>query len=116
MLKDKIEYSLTFDDVLILPDHSKLFSSKASKKSRIPKTLRCNIPLRSLSMVKVNEHQTAIYMAQGMDLRIIYKDICFKGWVRHVNLHKKIQHMHLRKTMPLQFFVLKMPNYPINAK
>ena len=88
MLKDKMECSLTFDDVLILPENSKLFSSKASKKSRIPQTLRCNIPLRGLSIVTVNEHQTVIYMAQGMDMRILFKDISYKGRVRHVNLDK----------------------------
>ena len=64
MLKDRIEDSLTFDDVLLLPGHSKLLPSEVSVKSRITQTLGCNIPLLSVAMDTVTEHQTVICMAQ----------------------------------------------------
>ena len=64
MLKDRIEDSLTFDDVLLLPGYSKLLPSEVSVKSRITQTLECNIPLISAAMDTVTEHQTAICMAQ----------------------------------------------------
>ena len=62
MLKDRIEDSLTFDDVLLLPGYSKVLPSEVSVKSRITQTLECNIPLISAAMDTVTEHQTAICM------------------------------------------------------
>jgi len=64
MLKDRIEDSLTFDDVLLLPGHSKLLPSEVSVKSRIIQTLGCNIPLLSATVDTVIEHQTAICMTK----------------------------------------------------
>ena len=52
--------ALTFDDVLLLPGHSKLLPSEASKKSRIAQRLGFNILKLSVAMVTVTEHQTAI--------------------------------------------------------
>ena len=64
MLKDQIEDSVTFDDVLFLPGHSKLLPSEVSVKSRITQTLACNIPFLSAAKDTVTEHQTVICMAQ----------------------------------------------------
>ena len=50
MLKDRIEDSLTFDDVLLLPGYSKLLPSEVSVKSRITQKFGCNIPLLSAAM------------------------------------------------------------------
>ena len=64
MLKDRIEDSLTFDNVILFPGNSKLLPLEVSVKSRITQTLRCNIPLLSVAMDTVTEHQTVICMAQ----------------------------------------------------
>ena len=50
MLKDQIEDSVTFDDVLFLPGHSKLLHSEVSAKRKISQTLGCNIPLLSAAI------------------------------------------------------------------
>ena len=39
MLKDRIEESFTFDDVLLLPGHSKVLPADVSVKSKITQTL-----------------------------------------------------------------------------
>ena len=75
MLKDRIEDSLTFDDVLLLPGYSKVLPSEVSVKSRITQTLECNIQLISVAMDTVTEHQTAIYMAQEGGIGIIHKNM-----------------------------------------
>ena len=72
MLKDRIEDSLTFDDVLLLPGHSKLLPSEVSVKSRITQTPGCNIPLLTVAMDTVTEHQTAICMAQEGGMGKLY--------------------------------------------
>ena len=85
MLKDRIEDSLTFDDVLLLPGHSKLLPSKVSVKSRITQTLGCNIPLLSAAMDTVTEHRTAICIAQEGGMGIIHEYMSPKDQARHVN-------------------------------
>ena len=73
MLKDQIEDSVTFDDVLFLPGHSKLLPSEVSVKSRITQTLGCNIPLLSAAMDTVTEHQTAICITLEGGMGIIHQ-------------------------------------------
>jgi len=70
-----MEDSFTFDDVLLLPGHSKVLPVEVSVKSRITQTLDCNIPLLSAAMDTVTEHQTAICMAQEGGLGIIHKNM-----------------------------------------
>ena len=89
MLKDRIEDSLTFDDVLLLPGHSKLLPSEVSVKSRITQTLGCNIPLLSAAMDTVTENQTAICIAQEGGMGIIHKNVGSKDQARQVNLVKR---------------------------
>ena len=43
MLKDRIEDSYTFDDVLLLPGHSKVLPYEVAVKSRITQAIDCNI-------------------------------------------------------------------------
>ena len=89
MLKDRIEDSLTFDDVLLLPGHSKLLPSEVSVKSRITQTLGCNIPLLSAAMDTVTELETAICMTQEVGMGIIHKDMSSEDHARQVNLAKR---------------------------
>ena len=89
MLKDRIEDSLTFDDVLLLPGHSKLLPSEVFVKSRITQTLGCNIPLLSAAMDTVTEHQTAICMAQEGGMGTIHKNMSSEDQARQVNLVKR---------------------------
>ena len=89
MLKDRIEDSLTFDDVLLLPGHSKLLPSEASLKSRITQTPGYNIPLLTVAMDTVTELQTAICMTQEVGMGIIHNDMSSEDQARHVNLVKR---------------------------
>ena len=89
MLKDRIEDSLTFDDVLLLPGHSKLLPSEVSVKSRITQTPGCNIPLLTVAMVTVTELQTVICMTQKIGMGIIHKDMSSEDQARQVNLAKR---------------------------
>jgi len=89
MLKDRIEDSLTFDDVLLLPGHSKVLPSEVSVKSRITQTLECNIPLISAAMDTVTEHQTAICMAQEGGIGIIHKNMTAEDQATQVKMVKR---------------------------
>ena len=63
MLKYRIEDSFNFDDVLFLPGYSNVLPGEVSEKSKITKTLECNISLLSATMDTVTKHQTAICMS-----------------------------------------------------
>ena len=89
MLKDRIEESYTFDDVLLLPGHSKVLPSEVSVKSRITQTLDCNIPFLSAAMDTVTEHKTAICMAQEGGIGIIHKNMSAEEQATQVNLVKR---------------------------
>ena len=89
MLKDRIEDSLTFDDVLLLPGYSKVLPSEVSVKSRITQTLECNIPLISAAMDTVTEHQTEICMAQEGGIGIIHKNMTVEEQGNQVKMVKR---------------------------
>ena len=89
MLKDRIEESYTFDDVLLLPGHSKVLPSEVSVKSRITQSLGCNIPLISAAMDTVTEHQTAICMAQEGGIGIVHKNMTAEDQATQVKMVKR---------------------------
>ena len=70
MLKDKIENSLPFDDVLLIPGRSKLLSSKASVNRKIIQTLGYNIPLLISAIDKFTQNKTTIYIESQVRGRV----------------------------------------------
>ena len=63
MIEDRISNSLTFDDVLLVPDYSTILPSQVCLKTRLSRNLDINVPLISAAMDTVTEFSTAI-MAQ----------------------------------------------------
>ena len=88
MLKDRIEESYTFDDVLLLPERPKVLPSEVSVKSRITQTLDCNIPFLSAAMDTVTAQKTTICMAQEGGIGIIHKNMTAEEQAAQVNLVK----------------------------
>ena len=72
VLRDRLEDSLTFDDVLLLPGYSKILPAQVSIRSRLTQRLECILPLLSAAMDTVTEFQTAICMAQEGGLGVIH--------------------------------------------
>ncbi len=91
MLKDRIVESYTFDDVLLLPGHSKVLPSEVSVKSRITQSLGCNIPLISAAMDTVTEHQKAICMAQEGGIGIVHKNMTAEDQATQVKMVKMVR-------------------------
>ena len=89
MLKDRIEDSLTFDEVLLLPGYSKVLPGEVSVKSEITQTLECNIPLLSATMDTVTKHQTAIWMSQEGGIGIIHKNMNAEELASQVKIAKR---------------------------
>ena len=92
------------------------YRQKLPKKSRIPQRLGFNIPLLSVAMVTVTEHQKAICMAQEGGLGVIQKNMSFEDQARQFNLDKKFS-MEIKKNYADDiFFTEETTNYQMNIK
>lgn len=67
--------ALTFDDVLLVPDHSTVLPHTASLKTRLTSKIELNIPVLSASMDTVTEARLAIALAQEGGLGFIHKNM-----------------------------------------
>jgi IMP dehydrogenase len=69
-----IQKALTFDDVLLLPAHSRVLPRDVSLKTRLTRKLELNIPIVSAAMDTVTEARLAIAIAQEGGIGIIHKN------------------------------------------
>src|SRR5262247_1668087 len=70
-----ITTALTFDDVLLVPQHSTLVPSQADIATRLTRNIRLNVPILSAAMDTVTESALAIAMSQLGGLGIIHKNL-----------------------------------------
>ena len=70
-----IQEALTFDDVLLVPNHSNILPSDASLKTQLTSKVQLNIPLISAAMDTVTESELAIAIAQEGGIGIIHKNL-----------------------------------------
>jgi len=71
----KIVKGLTFDDVLIVPQESKVLPSQVSLKSKLTKNISLNIPIVSAAMDTVTESKLAISLARQGGIGFIHKNM-----------------------------------------
>ena len=67
--------ALTFDDVLLVPQHSTVLPSQVDVSTRLTRNIRLNVPLLSAAMDTVTESGLAIAMAQHGGLGVIHKNL-----------------------------------------
>ncbi len=67
--------SLTFDDVLLVPQHSSVLPKDVELNTRLTKKIKLNIPLMSAGMDTVTEARTAIAIAREGGIGIIHKNM-----------------------------------------
>ncbi len=66
--------ALTFDDVLLLPGHSKVLPGAAELKTRLTSAISLNIPIVSSAMDTVTEARLAIALAQAGGIGVIHRN------------------------------------------
>lgn len=84
-----IEESLTFDDVLLVPNYSAVLPKDVEVSTQLTRTIRLNIPLVSAAMDTVTESRTAICMAQEGGIGIIHKNMSISDQALEVDKVKK---------------------------
>ncbi len=68
-------YALTFDDVLLVPRHSKMHPREVQTSSRFTRTISLQIPMISAAMDTVTESEMAIAMARAGGIGVIHKNM-----------------------------------------
>lgn len=89
MLSEKIDVSLTFDDVLLIPAESAVLPRDVEVSTFLTKAIRLNMPLISAAMDTVTEAQTAISMAREGGIGIIHRNLPIATQAAEVDKVKK---------------------------
>jgi IMP dehydrogenase len=85
------EQSLTFDDVLLLPDHSSVLPRDVDLSTLLTRDISLSIPLLSAAMDTVTESRLAIAMAQEGGIGIVHKNMTIEQQAAQVRLVKKYE-------------------------
>ena len=85
------EQSLTFDDVLLLPNHSTVVPKDVDLSTRLTREIGLNIPLLSAAMDTVTEARLAIAVAQEGGIGIIHKNMTIEQQAEQVLRVKKYE-------------------------
>lgn len=80
---------LTYDDVLLLPQHSRVLPHEVVLTSKFSRNITLNLPLLSAAMDTVTESATAIAMAHAGGLGIVHKNLSIEEQAREVRRVKK---------------------------
>lgn len=80
--------SLTYDDVLILPEFSEILPRDTSLKTKLTKDLEINVPIVSAAMDTVTESGLAIAIAREGGLGIIHKNMSIE---RQAEMIRKVK-------------------------
>jgi len=83
--------ALTFDDVLLLPAHSRVLPKEVDLATPLTRGIHLNIPVVSAAMDTVTEARLAISMAQEGGLGIIHKNMTAEEQARQVLQVKKFE-------------------------
>ena len=96
-----IQKALTFDDVLLLPAHSRVLPRQVSLKTRLTRKLELNMPLVSAAMDTVTESRLAIAIAQEGGIGIMHKNMRPKEQAAQVAKVKRFESGVLRDPMTI---------------
>ncbi len=81
--------ALTFEDVLLVPQHSIVLPKEVSIKSQLTKRVSLNTPIVSAAMDTVTEYKAAIAMAHLGGIGIIHKNMDIATQAKQISKVKK---------------------------
>lgn len=81
--------ALTFEDVLLVPQHSVVLPKEVCLKSNLTKRVSLNIPIVSAAMDTVTEYRSAIAMAHLGGIGIIHKNMDIATQAKQITKVKK---------------------------
>jgi IMP dehydrogenase len=81
--------ALTFDDVLLVPQHSNVLPSAVDVSSNLTRNIRLHVPIVSAAMDTVTESRLAIAMAQQGGMGVIHKNLSIQEQASEVDRVKR---------------------------
>jgi IMP dehydrogenase len=81
--------ALTFDDVLLVPQHSTVLPYQVDVGTQLTRRIRLNVPILSAAMDTVTESRLAIAMAQHGGLGVIHKNLSIEEQASEVDRVKR---------------------------
>src|SRR5262245_15041953 len=81
--------ALTFDDILLVPRHSRTVPSEVDVSSRLTRRIGLSVPILSAAMDTVTENRLAIAMAQHGGLGVIHKNLSVEEQASEVDRVKR---------------------------
>ncbi len=106
--KTKFRKGYTFDDVLLVPQKSKVLPKDTNLKTRLTNNIKLNIPIISAAMDTVTEEAMAIAMAREGGLGVIHKNCSIESQKSMVDKVKRSESGMILKPVTVR------PNQNIN--
>ena len=106
--KIKLRKGYTFDDVLLVPQKSKVLPKETNLKTRLTNNIKLNIPIISAAMDTVTEEEMAIAMAREGGLGVIHKNCSIESQKAMVDKVKRSESGMILKPVTVR------PNQNIN--
>ena len=86
---EQLQIALTFDDILLVPQHSNILPHQVDVSTRLTRKIRLNVPLISAAMDTVTESGLAIAMAQHGGLGVIHRNLSIDEQASEVDRVKR---------------------------
>ncbi|MSP64333.1 MAG: IMP dehydrogenase [Ignavibacteria bacterium] len=87
--KKIIGHSVTFDDILLVPQHSKVLPREVDVRTKLTKNISLNIPLLSSAMDTVTEASMAIAIAREGGMGVLHKNMSISQQAEEVDKVKR---------------------------
>lgn len=92
---------LTFDDVLLLPQHSEVLPKDVQLKTQLTKSIMLNVPIISSAMDTVTDHRMAVAMAKEGGIGIVHKNMSIEEQSEEVKKVKRYESGTIKDPMKL---------------
>jgi IMP dehydrogenase len=113
--------ALTYDDVLLVPNHSAVLPRDVDVRTRLTRNITMNIPLLSAAMDTVTESAMAIAMAREGGIGILHKNMPIARQAEEVDRVKRsesgmiLQPVTVQATQKVRDVLLLMNKYKISG-
>ena len=97
-----LKQALTFDDVLLVPGHSRVLPKDTDISTRLTRRIRLQVPLISAAMDTVTEARMAIAVAREGGVGVIHKNMSAERQAREVDRVKRSESGMILKPITLR--------------
>lgn len=97
-----LKKAVTFDDVLLVPNHSNILPKDVNLKTNLTKKIKLNIPVISAAMDTVTESKLAIAIAQEGGIGSIHKNMSIQDQAKEVWKVKRFESGIIKKPVCIE--------------